>query len=373
MMKLKTRRPAFYKDDHPHLAAQGKSTAKNMKKEGVSPHRSVQLRRSRWVLGDVTEVLDHNSWKLGKITEVLKNDYFVIRLAGFIQPREFHISCLRIPHAYDSRQLTVAGRVRLCLEFIFLVSELRKPIRLSDHSSHHSKFVMEHDLQAYEEDGHNTKRKLANVCASASARTVKRKIEANMIPPNDFIRRTGKKQKVAAYEVRQLTKNVLPLKVSARNDINDDRFYRPSSGRCNDLAKNNNTKRKPDWKVLPSAEIPLHIREENECSVASCSVNYLEYCTDDDEQSVRILSCFPDDGMSVCPSMSAQENNEFYGSGLHMNVHELELQAYQSTVRAFHAAGPLTWEQESLLTNLRLSLNLSIEEHLLQLRHLLSL
>lgn len=125
MMKLKTRRPAFYKDDHPHLAAQGKPTAKNMKKEGVSPHRSVQLRRSRWVLGDVTEVLDHNSWKLGKITEVLKNDYFVIRLAGFIQPREFHISCLRIPHAYDSRQLTVAGRVRLCLEFIFLVTIYR--------------------------------------------------------------------------------------------------------------------------------------------------------------------------------------------------------------------------------------------------------
>ncbi|KAF8780010.1 hypothetical protein HU200_002022 [Digitaria exilis] len=277
MMKLKTRRPAFYKDDHPHLAAQGKPTAKNMKKEGVSPHRSVQLRRSRWVLGDVTEVLDHNSWKLGKITEVLKNDYFVIRLA------------------------------------------------------------------AYEEDGHNTKRKLANVCASASARTVKRKIEANMIPPNDFIRRTGKKQKVAAYEVRQLTKNVLPLKVSARNAS------------------------------MTIAFIGLQVAEENECSVASCSVNYLEYCTDDDEQSVRILSCFPDDVMSVCPSMSAQENNEFYGSGLHMNVHELELQAYQSTVRAFHAAGPLTWEQESLLTNLRLSLNISIEEHLLQLRHLLSL
>ncbi|CAN6197055.1 unnamed protein product [Urochloa humidicola] len=145
------------------------------------------------------------------------------------------------------------------------------------------------------------------------------------------------------------------------------KFVRPLSDRCNHLAKNNNAKRKRDYKVLHSSEIPLNIREHNECSVASCSVNYLECCTNDDEQSVGIRSCFPDDAMSACPPMSAQENNDVYGSDLHMNVHELELQAYQSTIRAFHAAGPLTWEQESLLTNLRLSLNISNEEHLLQI------
>ncbi|PUZ68654.1 hypothetical protein GQ55_2G046100 [Panicum hallii var. hallii] len=339
MMKLKSRRLPFYKDGHPDLVAQVKSTAKNMKEEDIKPHQPIQLRRSRWVLGDVTEVLDQRSWRLGKITEVLKNDYFAIRLVGFIQPREFHISCLRIPHAYHNKQLIVEDR----------------------------------DIQAYEEDDYNTRRKATNVCASTSSRTVKRKLEESRMPPNDLVRRTGKKQKVAAYEVCQLTKNVLPLKMSDRNDIDGDRFYRPLSGRCNDLTKNNNAKRKPDCKVLPSSEIPLHIREANECSVASCSVNYLEYCTNDEEQSVRIRSCFPDDAMSACPSMSAQENNNVYGSGLHMNVHELELQAYQSTVRAFHAAGPLTWEQESLLTNLRLSLNISNEEHLDQLKHLLSL
>jgi len=362
MMKLKSRRLPFYKDGHPDLVAQVKSAAKNMKEEGTKPHQPIQL-RSRWVLGDVTEVLDQDSWRLGKITEVLTNDYFAIRLVGFIQPREFHISCLRIPHAYHSKQLTGEDRV----------SELSKPVRLAGNSSQYSKFVMEQDIQTYEEDDYNTRRKATNVCASTSARAVKRKLEESKMPPNDLVRRTGKKQKVAAYEVRQLTKNVLPLKMSDKNEIDDNSFYRPFSGRCNDLAKNNNAKRKPDCKVLPSSEIPLHIREQNECSVASCSVNYLEYCTSNEEQSVRIRSCFPDDAMSACPSMSAQENNNVYGYGLHMNVHELELQAYQSTVRALHAAGPLTWEQESLLTNLRLSLNISNEEHLLQLKHLLSL
>jgi hypothetical protein len=117
MMKLKSRKLPFYKDDHPHLVAPVKSTAKNMK-EGVKHHQPVQL-RSRWVLGDVTEVLHHNSWRLGKITEVLKNDYFVIRLVDLIQPREFHISCLRIPHAYHSKQLSVVDRVSCSLEFNF--------------------------------------------------------------------------------------------------------------------------------------------------------------------------------------------------------------------------------------------------------------
>lgn len=129
-MKLKSGRRPFYKDvklvdcrsgsSLPHLAAQAKFAAMNMKTEDVNPRRPVQVRRSRWALGDVTEVLDHNSWRLGKITEVLKNDYFVIRLVGCIQPREFHISCLRIPH--DRKQLTVGGRVRFCIEFIFLVN-----------------------------------------------------------------------------------------------------------------------------------------------------------------------------------------------------------------------------------------------------------
>ncbi|XP_021310153.1 uncharacterized protein LOC110433003 isoform X2 [Sorghum bicolor] len=344
MMKLKSRRLLFYKDvepedchsgsGHPHLTAQAKFAAMNMQTEDVKTRRPVQVKRSRWVLGDVTEVLDHNSWRLGKITEVLKNDCFVIRLAGCIQPREFHISCLRIPH--DSKQLTVGDR----------------------------------DHQAYEEVDHYAKRKAANICASTGARAVKRKLEASRIPPNDLVRRTGKERKVAAYEFRQLTKNELPLKVSARNAIDGDHFHRSLSSRYNDLTKNISDI-KPVCKFLPLSEKPLRVREENECSVASCSANYSEYSTSDNQQSVGIGNSFPDDVMSAC--QSGQEIKNTYGSGLFLNVHELELQAYQSTVRAFHAAGPLTWEQESLLTNLRLSLNISNEEHLLQLRHLLSI
>lgn len=52
--------------------------------------------------------------------------------------------------------------------------------------------------------------------------------------------------------------------------------------------------------------------------------------------------------------------------------HCLELNAYRSTLVALYASGPLSWEQETLLTNLRLMLHISNEEHFLELKQLRS-
>lgn len=51
-------------------------------------------------------------------------------------------------------------------------------------------------------------------------------------------------------------------------------------------------------------------------------------------------------------------------------VHEKELNAYFSVLRYLHASGPLSWDQEASLTNLRLLLNVSNDEHLFELRRL---
>ncbi|KAI3442131.1 ENT domain-containing protein [Psidium guajava] len=53
-------------------------------------------------------------------------------------------------------------------------------------------------------------------------------------------------------------------------------------------------------------------------------------------------------------------------------IHTLELHAYRSILVAMYASGPMSWEQEALLTNLRLSLNISNDEHLIELRNLIS-
>lgn len=51
-------------------------------------------------------------------------------------------------------------------------------------------------------------------------------------------------------------------------------------------------------------------------------------------------------------------------------IHRLELHAYCSTLKAMYASGPLSWEKEELLTNLRISLHISNDEHSMELRKL---
>uniref|UniRef100_A0A0E0LHT3 ENT domain-containing protein n=1 Tax=Oryza punctata TaxID=4537 RepID=A0A0E0LHT3_ORYPU len=361
MMKLKGTRLQTFRDNNLNFAAEGTAAAK---KDDVRTHRPVGMRKGRWVLGDITEVLDRDSWRLGKIAKVLKDDYFVIRVTGCMRMREFHISCLRFPHAYHGKQSAVIDKVR---------EQSEKQTQHVDHTFRHSKTVMEQDHRSNEANDHLTKRhKAINLCPSSSARNVKKKLEPSSMPPDDLITGASKKRRTDAHEVHQQTKKLQPLKVSTKNDVYRDRLCRPFSDRYNDLAKNNTTNRKPDSKIPPPSQMPLQVREENECSVASCSVNFSEHSMNTDTQSVGFRNSFPDDAMSACASMLRQESDNVHGCDIKMDVHELELQAYQSTVRAFYALGPLTWEQESLLTNLRLSLNITNEEHLLQLRHLLS-
>jgi ENT domain len=51
-------------------------------------------------------------------------------------------------------------------------------------------------------------------------------------------------------------------------------------------------------------------------------------------------------------------------------AHKLEVDAYHSTMAALHAKGSISWEQEALLSNLRLLLNISIDEQQHVLRSL---
>lgn len=53
-------------------------------------------------------------------------------------------------------------------------------------------------------------------------------------------------------------------------------------------------------------------------------------------------------------------------------ANRLELHAYRSTMEELCASGFISWEQEVMMTNLRLSLNISNDEHLLELKQLVS-
>lgn len=115
---------------------------------------------------------------------------------------------------------------------------------------------------------------------------------------------------------------------------------------------------------------PQCTEDSYQCSIASCNLNPDVGCPTGSSDKLMEDSSNSSDAESIFPALSSKKH--LSGHKLKVDIHKLELEAYQSIVQAFHASGPLSWEQESLLTNLRLSLHISNEEHLLQLRHLLS-
>ncbi|CAH9063631.1 unnamed protein product [Cuscuta epithymum] len=108
------------------------------------------------------------------------------------------------------------------------------------------------------------------------------------------------------------------------------------------------------------------------CSVGSCSVTS-ECRADFPFHFVPGALC--SDAESVCCSGDEEEIHSSphpQEEDLAESIHRLELHAYHSTLEALYASGPLSWEQETMLTNLRITLHISNDEHLLELKNLIS-
>lgn len=113
----------------------------------------------------------------------------------------------------------------------------------------------------------------------------------------------------------------------------------------------------------------------NECSVGSCSIN--------SGSPNKSPGHFVAIDHQVIDSLCSDAES-FYGSENQENsylppekevaasIHGLELHAYRCTLQALYASGPFSWEQEELLTNLRITLHIPNDEHLMELKNLIS-
>ncbi|KAI5004595.1 hypothetical protein ZWY2020_031838 [Hordeum vulgare] len=78
----------------------------------------------------------------------------------------------------------------------------------------------------------------------------------------------------------------------------------------------------------------------------------------------RLAPADEEEAVTMKRNRQAEEGEHGHG------VHGLELEAYVSVMKAFHATGPLSWAKEELLTGLRLQLHVSGDEHLQVIRRL---
>lgn len=115
-----------------------------------------------------------------------------------------------------------------------------------------------------------------------------------------------------------------------------------------------------------------------ESSSGSCSIfSYKPYEIYHGQGYVEDIEDHESDAESICrfedheESQSQDTDDSTANEAVADEIHRLELHAYRHTMAALHASGPLSWENETMVTNLRLSLHISDDEHLIMLKHLL--
>ncbi|CAF2113832.1 unnamed protein product [Brassica oleracea var. botrytis] len=107
------------------------------------------------------------------------------------------------------------------------------------------------------------------------------------------------------------------------------------------------------------------------CSVGSCNpVRYDE--SDDTSTSFLDGSSSQEAGSCSSDAESSKGVREEATGGTVRRSCRPELYTYRSTLGKLFASGPLDWNQEASLTDLRLSLNISTDEHLMEIRNLKS-
>ncbi|KAF2317994.1 hypothetical protein GH714_041320 [Hevea brasiliensis] len=114
-------------------------------------------------------------------------------------------------------------------------------------------------------------------------------------------------------------------------------------------------------------------QESNMVSCRTLKRGHLAYKQEVCDGFIEAVDGYSSDAESFCQWRYEEENIPFPTKDeLAAEIHRLELYAYRCTMEALYASGPLSWEQEALVTNLRLSLHISNDEHLMEVRNLVS-
>ncbi|PON94993.1 Agenet domain containing protein [Trema orientale] len=329
----------------------GELAVERVQEKNTRPQPPHIKERKRWVAGDVAEVFDTHCWRVGKVAKVLRNGRLVIKFFGFIQLKEFHVSSLRTHQVWHENKWSVIVKVRY-----------------------------------HEQEANNSRHTTSNQCWSlVCSEPVEKLCEETCSKDQDEMRNLKKKSH--AFGSQPESKNLILGERNKKRTSNHaaegckrslirnhSLFRQVGNSNFHQVGLDNNIKPEKETNFwLHSSVQPAE--DSNQCSVASCSLNETsDFTSGSCHKLIEKISHSSDAESSSFPSLSSKRKTLLpsFGRKLEVDIHNLELKAYKSTVLALYASGPLSWEQESMLTNLRLSLHISNDEHLLQLRHLLA-
>lgn len=302
----------------------------------------------RWTNGDIAEVFESNSWKLAKVTRVHSQDCLFVKLLGSCVERSVHISTIRPCQ-------TLPDDRRVVIEKDF--GKLHKGAR--------HVLPKEGKVRCHK---YTYARKKSYAC--------KIHFPANCVPHSLGLK---KRPHTCLQYTEPFTRSV---KKAIRNDKKRSKHQvasEESTNICGDVHQKvvdethisasfyNRSEVFDGYRYLGVSSGPSDT-EKSASSVGSCSFgsspSRIFHSPENDAS--KDMGCHDD-------SLSLEKKHSFTMKKLsRKEIHMLELHAYRTTLRALYASGPISWDQESLMTNLRCALHISNDEHLLEVRNLIS-
>ncbi|KAL1193324.1 DUF724 domain-containing protein 9 [Cardamine amara subsp. amara] len=316
-----------------------------------------QIDVDRWEAGELVEVLDNISWKTATVLEELSGRYYVVRLLGAAAEVTVHKVNLRVRQSWQDEKWVMIGKV---------CSVKSSTLTGSDEHQNLKPLV---------------NRMVPEETSDASLRMLKRASPCDWYESAESCTNSCKKIRSMEEEGHQHW-----FASSSMQKV--DPPSASCSGRMGGKMRcvNNNKSGFRQMVRVRSKSFSECVGTGNSvsngcyddtdtCSVGSCSpISYDESdmptsfldgadsCNSDAESSKEAFSCREEE---------ARWKHSLPG-GEAVRSCRPELYSYRSTLRKLFASGPLNWDLETSLTDLRLSLNISTDEHLMELRNLKS-
>ncbi|XP_058010350.1 uncharacterized protein LOC131183781 [Hevea brasiliensis] len=306
-----------------------------------------------WVSGDLVEVFHNLSWKTARIVMVMGKNNVLVRMLGMSEGLRIHKSHLRVRQCWQDGKWIVVGRG---LEISGTPMGKGQPNTLLNH---------------YAGDDYCPVEK--------RTRTLKRgsplglyDLEAHPVTAQKkrLIGKEGSHHRICTiHPCPTLEKDmvVYPDEIMGRNHVLSS--FNVSTAEFSRVDESGGS---DSFLVKPSR--PAHT---NSCtsSVGSCSSMGDDYQNLSFRFSIphsnKIEDCYCDAESSSGVDYAKEGRLLSSDARMGVELHRSELSTYCSAIQDLYALGPLRWEDEAKLTNLRQMLHISDDEHLMVLRNLL--
>ncbi|KAF7838659.1 plant tudor-like RNA-binding protein [Senna tora] len=359
----------------------GEAIVERVSRKAIRPCPPALGVTENWNPGDVVEVFQNFSWRMAIVLKVVWKKYILVRLLGSSLEFKVNKSDIRVRQSWQNNKWIVIGKASANFE----------------NGKHDDTITPRHKLMSSIQVQKTTKTKLSlkkdyrpdhkevDFLEShlVSSKTLKRgrhsQVETYAEAPQKLraVQNQSRfhRERVANQStlLKQVDGDVFPRKVLAEECT-------PAlvNNRKTRISEMNIERRRQIGAVGCSFAVNVESTDADSvtCSVGSCSIassNSYKLCYPVSAGHLEDVDGLHSDAESFC-LRRYEEGNCSHSTQVELmaEIHRLELHAYRCTIEALHASGPLSWEQEALMTNLRLSLHISNDEHLMELRNLIS-